>query len=118
MPRVELDVKKLLSDGRDVVLEFIVYEDPPRPLVYCHEQRQQDGVEILVRALRPTEAVIAQRKLMRGREPRSVHEAKYTRRQRACLKSRYVRPEWLIDNSRLSVEETYDRYFLPFVGSD
>ena len=92
--------------------------DPPRPLIYYHEQLQENGVELLVRALRPTEAVIALRKLMRGRAPRSIHEAKHTRRQRACLKSGYVRPEWLIDNSRVSVEETYHQYFLPFVGRD
>jgi predicted kinase len=114
-PAVVHDVQSLLATGHQVVLEFILYEDPPLPLIYYHEHLGRPGVDILVRALRPTTAVLARRKSSRGRAGASEHEDRHIQRQLACLDASFVRTEWIVDNSGLSVEQTYDDYFRDFI---
>jgi predicted kinase len=113
-PEVVREIARILSDGNNAVLEFILYEAPPRPLIYYRERLQQPGIEMLVKALRPAEDVVMQRKHARG-WPMHADESKHTKRQLVCLDSDYIRREWLIDNSRLTVEETYAGYFRDFV---
>lgn len=116
-PAVAQQIKELLSKGKSVVLEFINYENPPKPLMYYYESLRQVGCAILVKVLRPSETVIMVRKKIRGRADDQNYEKELlnTRHQLACLESSYIEEEWLVDNSAMTVEEVYVKYFLPFV---
>ena len=116
-PAVVLQIRELLSKGNRVVLEFINYENPPKPLIYYYEALQRIPCDILVKVLRPSETVIMARKQIRGRADDQDYEQelKYTRHQLTCLESSYIKDEWIIDNSDQMVEEVYAKYFLAFV---
>jgi adenylate kinase family enzyme len=116
-PAVVLQIRELLSKGNRVVLEFINYENPPKPLIYYYEALQRIPCDILVKVLRPSETVIMARKQIRGRADDQDYEQelKHTRHQLACLESSYIKDEWIIDNSDQMVEEVYAKYFLAFV---
>jgi adenylate kinase family enzyme len=118
-PAVVLQVKEQLSKGNNVVLEFINYENPPKPLIYYYEELQKNQCNILVKVLRPTEFVIWERKKLRGRENDQNYEKelKNARYQLGCLDSSYIKDEWVIDNSNMTVEEIYTKYFLAFIQS-
>ena len=116
-PAVVLQITGLVSKGQSVVLEFINYENPPQPLIYYYDALRKAQCDILVKVLRPSEKVIMARKKLRGRADDQDYEQelKNTRHQLACLESSYVKDEWIIDNSDLTVEEVYVQYFLVFV---
>ena len=116
-PAVVLQITELLSNGNSVVLEFINYENPPKPLIYYYEALRKVQCDILVKVLRPSETVIMARKKTRGRADDQDYEQelKNARHQLACLESSYIADEWIIDNSEMMVEEVYVKYFLAFV---
>jgi predicted kinase len=116
-PAVVLQVRELLSTGNNVVLEFINYENPPRPLIYYYEELQKDQCNILIKVLRPTELVIWERKKLRGREKDQNYdkELKNSRHQLSCLESTYIKDEWIIDKSNMTVEEVYTKYIYTFI---
>ena len=116
-PAVMFEIKQLLSKGNHVVLEFINYENPPRPLIYYYEELQNAHCPVLVKVLRPTASVIMERKKKRGRANDQNYETelKNAQHQLACLESSYIKTEWIIDNSRMTVEEVYTKYILGFI---
>lgn len=116
-PAVSLQIRDLLSQGKSVVLEFINYENPPKPLIYYYEELGKVQCNILVKVLRPSENVIMARKRIRGRaDDQDVEqELKNTRNQLACVESSYIEDEWIIDNTDMTVEEVYAKCFLAFV---
>ena len=116
-PAVVLQIRELLSKGNRVVLEFINYENPPKPLMYYYAELGNVQSTILVKVLRPSEKVIMARKKVRGRADDQDMEAelKNTRHQLACIESSCIEDEWIIDNSEMTVDEVYATYFLAFV---
>ena len=114
-PAVVLQIRDVLSKGNSVVLEFINYENPPRPLIYYHQELRK--VNILVKVLCPSEKVIMARKKIRGRAHDQDYEKelKNARHQLACIESNYIEDEWIIDNSDMTVEEVYAKCFRAFV---
>ena len=116
-PAVVLQIRELLSKGNSAVLEFINYENPPRPLIYYYEVLGKVQCNILVKVLRPSEKVIMARKKIRGRADDQDYEEelKNARHQLACIESSYIEDEWIIDNSDMTVEEVYAKCFLAFV---
>ncbi len=116
-PAVVHQVRDLLSKGNNVVLEFINYENPPKPLIYYYEELLRDTSQIFVAVLRPNESAIMDRKKKRGRvnDQDYEKELKNSRHQLACLESSYIREEWAIDNSDMTVEKTYAKHILAFV---
>ena len=116
-PAVVLQMRDLLSKGNSVVLEFINYENPPKPLIYYYEELGKVQCNILVKVLRPSEKVIMARKKIRGRANDQDYEEELenARHQLACIESSYIEDEWIIDNSDMTVEEVYARCFLAFV---
>lgn len=119
-PAVADEVRELLAGKKHVVLEFINYEDPPKPLMYYYDELQKDLCDILVKVLRPTEFVIWERKQLRGREDDQDYEKEmmFARQQLSCLDSSVIQKEWVIDNSKMTVEEVYTKYFHAFVQSN
>ena len=116
-PAVVLQIRDLLLKGNNVVLEFIIYENPPKPLMYYYEELGKFQCDILVKVLRPSEKVIMARKKIRGKTDDQDYEEelKNTRHQLACIESSYIEDEWIIDNSEMTVEEVYTKCFLAFV---
>ena len=116
-PAVMRQIRWLLSNSKNVVLEFINYENPPKPLIYYYEELLKDTSQICVVALRPNEAVIWERKKKRGRanDQDFERELKNARHQLACLESSFIKEEWAIDSSNMTVEEIYAKCILYFV---
>jgi adenylate kinase family enzyme len=119
-PAVVLQIKGWLSKGYNVVLEFINYENPPKPLIYYYEALQKEQRHILVKVLRPTESAILKRIKMRGRTDDQAYEKvlKNAKHQLACLESSYIKNEWIINSSNMTVDEVYTKDFLVFVQSE
>ena len=116
-PAVVHQIRDLFSKENNVVLEFINYENPPNPLIFYYEELLKDSNQIFVAVLRPNESVIMERKKKRGRANDQDYEKelKNARHQLACLESIYIREEWAIDSSDMTVEEIYAKYILAFV---
>jgi len=85
----------VLSLGKRVVLEFILYEDPPRPLLRYQHVLAARGIGFITRVLRPDVEEI-------------LHDAE---RQVRVLSSPRIAQEWVLDTTNLTVDEVYDRYF-------
>jgi adenylate kinase family enzyme len=106
-----------VSRGGRVVLEFIVYEDPPRPLLYYQRALSNRAVRFATGVLSTTSRELLRRIRERGRD--ACHEDEYLLRhaehQLACLSSSFIEDPWRIDTTGRSVEETYDAHFRPLV---
>lgn len=114
---VVLQIEALLSKGKSIVLEFINYENPPKPLMYYFESLQQVCHDTLVKVLRPSKTAIMARKNIRGRADDQDYEQALhnTRNQLASLDSSYIEAEWVVDTSSVTVEEAYTTHFRSFV---
>ncbi len=116
-PAVLQQVRELLFKGKDVVLEFLIYEDPPKPLIYYYKELLKETNQVCVAVLQPSEAAIWERKRKRGRldDQNYEKELRNARHQLACLESNTIREEWRIDSSNLTVEEIYIQFIRDFV---
>lgn len=85
--------------------------------MYYYEGLIKETHRICVAVLRPNESVIWERKKKRRRldDQDMEKEFRNARHQLACLESSYIREEWAIDSSELSVEDIYSRYLIDFV---
>ncbi|MBO7743356.1 AAA family ATPase [Paenibacillus sp. MWE-103] len=108
--RVAAEVRRLLIEGKQVVLEFILYCDPPRPLLAYREALKGTVSDLLVVLLRPSVDAILARKKRRGREQEqdAAAEAAIALSQLNCLDSPHIKKEWIVPNSDRAVSETLD----------
>jgi adenylate kinase family enzyme len=110
----------LLGEGRKVVLEFILYETPPRPLLNYQSALRSRLIPFETRLLRPHIDEVLRRMQSRGR-PR---DADLDRRRREiahqlrCLKTPHVEADWVLDTSDMSLEEVYEKHFRPLVEGE
>jgi len=113
-------VRKILSEGKNIVMEFINYSSPPQPLKLYLEEFSQNTT-VLVKVLKPLPDTIMSRKLARGRDDdQDVHtETKHAKFQLYCIEKSmdFISQEWLISDSTSSCEEIYQKYFREFVES-
>ena len=108
-----------LAQGLRVVIEFIIYEDPPQPIRFYHTTLTQLGHVVDVRVLRPTVEVLMQRQAQRG----NAHDTELSvdmRRANAehqvrCLHSLAIDPAWVIDTSHHTVDAVYATHFAHLV---
>ena len=104
-----------LAQGLRVVIEFIIYEDPPQPILFYHATLSRSGHGVAVRVLRPPVDVLMQRQLQRG----NAHDTELSvemRRLNAehqvrCLHSSAIDPTWVIDTSHQSADSVYATHF-------
>lgn len=104
---------KLCGFGESVVLEFILYKDPPNPLTNYLKNLEASGIKPVVVALKPTLSEILKRQQERGRmqDIENVEEStKHAKHQLACLEKDYVR-DFTIDTTNLSVEATFQTLY-------
>jgi adenylate kinase family enzyme len=115
--RVLDEARAKLSLGTGIVIEFVLYCDPPRPLL-AYRNALEPVARTLVLALNPSVSAIMRRKELRGREFERDIERETTNavHQRNCLMGNSIRAEWLVDNSDLSAEQVYNRYIAPFLA--
>src|SRR5579863_1488319 len=62
------DLLTLLTGGNRVVLEFVLYEDPPRPLLTYQRVLSERAISFMTRILRPSLDELLARIRARGRE--------------------------------------------------
>jgi adenylate kinase family enzyme len=108
-------VQAQLAKGNSVVLEFIVYENPPQPIIFYQSELEKIGVPVHVRVLRPSLDEILLRQGVRANnhdtEVDLAARKANAEHQIRCLSSEYIKPDWIIDTSRAPLEAVYQRYF-------
>ncbi|MBS3148059.1 AAA family ATPase [Candidatus Woesearchaeota archaeon] len=114
-----LALKKILesvSKGKNVVFEFIIYEKPPKPLMFYLE-KLSNKVNVIVKVFRPSMKSLLSRQRIRGKpHDVDVRAARANaKHQLNCLDSKYIRKEWMIDNSHDSLAKVYEKYFQTIV---
>lgn len=112
-------VFEMLSHGQRAVLEFILYEDPPRPLLRYRDALVADGIPFTTRILRPDVEEILRRIESRSRD-RDVGKDRESLRANAewqwyVLGSPHIDGGWIIDTTALSPDEVYDQHFRALV---
>jgi len=107
----------LVTGKRNVVLEFILYEDPPQPLLNYQNALSSRDIPFTTRILRLSADEVLRRMKVRGR-PRDADLEKrrpQAEHQLRCLASPYIQSDWIIDTSDLPLEEVYARHFQAIV---
>ena len=100
-----------------MVLEFILYEDPPRPLMNYQSALTSMDIPFTTRILRPSADEVLRRMKMRGRRKDADVEKSRAQaeHQLRCLLSPVIQNDWVIDTSDIPLEEVYARYFQAIV---
>jgi predicted kinase len=111
-------VEALVAGGYRVVLEFILFEDPPRPLLYYQEALTRAGIAFTTRVLRPDVDELMRRIEQRGRpnDRGRSHLRTNAEHQWRILGSSHIDPATIIDSTDLTAEEVFERYFEPLLA--
>lgn len=108
-----------LRKGRSVVLEFIVYDDPPQPIVFYQARLAEIGAPVHTKVLRPAVDEILARQNTRGnshdRERELAERRANAEHQLRCLSSEHIDPSWVVDSSATTLEDVYRRHFAELV---
>lgn len=104
-------VEKLLRDNKNIALEFILYSDPPSPLLAYKKAFEDIGATVIVAVLKPSAETILERKKIRARdiEQDIDVETANTLHQLKCLESPCIDNNWIIENDNISIAATYDK---------
>jgi adenylate kinase family enzyme len=110
-------VVDLVTRRKNVVLEFILYEDPPRPLMKYQSALASRDISFTTRILRPSADEVLRRMIERGRARDADIEKRRAQaeQQLRCLASPVIQNDWVIDTSDIPLEEVYARYFQAIV---
>ena len=106
-------IVELVARKKNVVLEFILYEDPPHPLLNYQKALRSRKISFTTRILRPSADEILRRMKMRGRQRDADLEKRRAQaeHQLRCLASPYIQRDWFIDTSNIPLEEVYATHF-------
>lgn len=109
-----------LSRGNNVVIEFILYQSPPQPVIFYREELLRRDVAVITRLLKPSEDAIMERKIKRGRahDQNETVERKHARHQLACLESLYFQKDWIIDTTGDGEDDVFDKHFRKLVDAE
>lgn len=114
---IQLELRK----GKSIVLEFIVYDNPPQPIIFYRDELEKLKVPVRIKVLRPSlQAILARqesRANVHDRESPLAARKANAEHQLSCLSSDFIQPEWVVDSSGLAVEEVYARHFAHIVNS-
>jgi hypothetical protein len=110
-------VVELVDRKKNVVLEFILYQDPPHPLLNYRNALTSRGIPFTTRILRPSADEVLRRMKMRGRRRDADVEKRRAQAewQLRCLASPYIQHDWVIDTSDIPLEEVYVTHFQAIV---
>jgi adenylate kinase family enzyme len=106
-----------LADHKKVVLEFILYEDPPHPLLSYQKALTVADIPFTTKILRPNVEEILRRIKIRGRDTESdiAQLRADAAHQVQCLGSSHIQSDWVIDTTDIPLEEVYEKHFKPIV---
>jgi hypothetical protein len=118
--QVVRQIAKLVQTNKHIVLEFILYEDPPHPLLNYQTAFNALGVSFATRILRAPVNEVLRRMAHRSRPSDADAEARRApvEHQIRCLASRHLENHWIVDTSDFGLEEVYARYFKAIVDGD
>ncbi|MEK6925375.1 MAG: AAA family ATPase [Nanoarchaeota archaeon] len=110
-------VIKCVMSGKNVVLEFVLYEDPPRPLQYYYNHLKKENIDLKLIGLKPTIKNILKRQKNRGRKrDEEIKRMKMEAvQQLKALSSKYINDQWIIRNNKTN-EETYQEYLKNWIN--
>jgi adenylate kinase family enzyme len=115
-------VRTELAGGRNVALDFIVYEDPPQPILFYQNELSKLGCEIHTKVLRPSIDQILLRQAVRSNshdtEVSLQDRRKYAEHEVRCVSSENIHPGWIVDSSAISIEDVYRYFFAAIVEPD
>lgn len=101
------ELTNLHANGNGVVLEFILYKNPPNPLTEYLQKLQDSSIDHQVVALKPSLEELVNRIRKRGR-PEDLGDISSRRthaeQQLRCLELEYV-ADYVVDATSLSVDE-------------
>jgi adenylate kinase family enzyme len=102
-------VIELVARKKNVVVEFILYEDPPHPLLNYRDALTSQGIPFTTRILRPSADEVIRRMKMRGRPADADLEKRRAQveQQLRCLASPHIQHDWVIDTSDIPLEEVH-----------
>lgn len=110
-------IRDHIANKRSVVLDFILYEIPPQPITYYQTELSKLGVRVITWVLCPSVERILERQAGRANSHDTEVEVAERRRnaehQARCARSEHIESAWIIDSSDLTVEDLYERYFIP-----
>lgn len=108
-------IKAELNRGKSVVLDFIVYENPPQPIIFYQTELTKLGVPVHTKVLRPSIDEILLRQTVRANshdtEVPLDDRRKYAENEVRCLSSDYIDTNWVVDSSGISIEDVYRKFF-------
>jgi predicted kinase len=116
-PAVQAQVREriaaLVRQGKNVALEFILYKDPPEPMLNYQRALVRAAVPFATRLLRADADEILRRMVKRGRAGDVDVEARrpQVEHQLKCLASSHIDPAWVIDTSTVPLNEVFARHF-------
>ena len=110
-------VIELVAGKKSVVLEFILYQDPPYPLLNYQNALTSRAIPFTTRILRPSANEVLRRMKMRGRQRDADLEKRRAQavQQLGCLASPYIQQDWVVDTSDIPLEEVYATHFQAIV---
>jgi adenylate kinase family enzyme len=110
-------IMQKVKKRKNVVFEFLVFDNPPTPIVWYQAQLSKRNVKVITRVFRPTLNELLLHQKTRGREKNIQKQRKHAKHQLTCLRSRMIKKEWIINPSGKTLEENYNKYFEPIILS-
>jgi len=96
-----------IHQGHGIVLEFILYKQPPNPLTAYQEMLSESSIKFGTLVLKPSVDEIMSRVVRRGR-PNDIDNLENRRaeaeNQLSVLDSEHINPDWVIDPTDVAVE--------------
>jgi predicted kinase len=116
--QVALEVQALVAGGDRVVLEFILFEDPPRPLLHYQEALTKADIPFATRVLRPEVDELMRRIEQRGRpnDRGRTNLRANAEHQWRVLGSSHIDPATIIDSTDLTADQVFERCFEPLLA--
>lgn len=99
------DLKAQLDKGQKVILEFILYKQPPNPLSNYQQALEAEHVPFGTVVLKPNLETVMERIKQRARQNDLEHmddRRKEAEHQLGVLSADFIKPEWVIDPSNMS----------------
>lgn len=112
-------ILQAVKDGKNAVLEFLVYENPPFRITHYQDFLNESDIEVVTRILVPSRETVIARQKSRGRptERSESWSRNYLEHTMRCLSADMIEAEWLVDSTDQSVEETYGQFFYDIVSA-
>ena len=112
-------ILQAVKDDKNAVLEFLVYENPPFRIAHYQDFLNERNIEVVTRILVPSRETVIARQKIRGRptERSESWSRNYLEHTMRCLSADMIQPEWLVDSTDQTVEETYLQFFSGIVSA-